>query len=67
MHSLKKAHNFWKEHKVAIVGWGVNQDSSHLEEVYKLNIRTGMQLMTIVDNTEQGKEIIKRHEERMAG
>lgn len=67
MHSLKKAHNFWKEHKVAIVGWGVNQDSSHLEEVYKLNIRTGMQLMTIVDNTEQGKEIIKSHEERMAG
>jgi len=66
MHSLEKAYNFWKQNKVAIVGWGVNQDPGNLEEVYKFNIQTGMQLMTIVDDVEQGKDILKLHEERMA-
>lgn len=67
MHSLERVYNFWKQHKVAIVGWGANQDYSYLEEVYQLNIHTGMQLVTMVDNVEQGKEILKYHTERMAG
>lgn len=66
MHSLEKAYNFWKLHNVAIVGWGVNDGPDHLEEAYRLGIRTGMQLMTVLDNAEQGKEIVKRHEQRMA-
>ena len=66
MHSLEKAYNFWKRHNVVIVGWGVNDGPAHLEEVYRLGIRTGIQLMTVVGDAEQGKEIVKRHEERMA-
>jgi hypothetical protein len=65
MHSLEKAYDFWKRRKVAIVGWGVNDGPDHLEEVYRLGIRTGLQLMTVVSDAEQGKEIVKRHEHRM--
>jgi hypothetical protein len=31
----------------------------------KLGIRTGVQLTAVVENAEQGKEILKRHEQRM--
>lgn len=65
MHSLEKAYGFWRSRRVAIIGWGVNQGPDHLDEVYRLGIRTGMQLMTVAENAEQGKGIIRRHEERM--
>ncbi|UCF99550.1 MAG: hypothetical protein JSV89_08415 [Spirochaetaceae bacterium] len=44
----------------------MNNGPGHLEELYSFGIRTGMQLMAIVDSAELGKEIVKRHEQRMA-
>lgn len=67
MHSLEKAYNFWRSHNVAIVGWGANEGPDRLEEVYRLGIRTGMQLMAVAESAERGKEIVKRHEQRMTG
>ncbi|TFG61859.1 MAG: hypothetical protein E4H36_09415 [Spirochaetales bacterium] len=66
MHSLEKAYNFWRLNNTAIVGWGVNEGPDHLEKVYSLGISTGMQLMAVAGSAGQGKEIVKRHEQRMA-
>ncbi|MHB8277076.1 MAG: uroporphyrinogen decarboxylase family protein [Candidatus Humimicrobiaceae bacterium] len=64
MHELKKTYDFWKERKVPIIWWGYNQDYSFLNEVYNLNIKTGMSLAAKVNNLKEAKEILKKHTER---
>jgi hypothetical protein len=64
-HSLETEYAQWGASRVAIVGWGANQGCDSLTEVYELDIRTGMQLMTKAENVDRGKEIVRRHEARM--
>ena len=64
IHELRRNYDFWKEKKVPIIGWGENQDYSFLNEVYNLNIKTGISLKVKVNSLKEAKEILKKHIEK---
>jgi hypothetical protein len=61
MHNFKETYEYWARYKVPIVQWSYNQPFDKLKEVYELNIKTGVTLMTQAEDYCQAKRILEHH------
>lgn len=64
MHELKKTYDYWSRRKVPILWWGCSQEHGFLDEVYRLDIKTGMSLTTKANTVEDAKKLLRKHVER---
>lgn len=68
MHNMKEVYSFYKKRKIAIVGWGFNQNYDILNETVETGdegrpIQTGVTLMCKGYDVTHGKAVLKRHKE----
>lgn len=66
MYNLQEEYTYYKEHNVALVGWGTNQEYSQIKESIKVSdngrpILTGMTLICKADTLDNGAQLIKSH------
>ena len=65
-HDLNEEYEHYREHNIAIVGWGYDKKYSQIKETLNISndgnpIKTGMTLICRADSTEDGIEILKTH------
>jgi len=68
MHDLKTEYSFFKARKVAIVGWGYNQDYQFIKKALLTGdsgapVKTGMTFICEAIDIEHGKEILARYKD----
>ncbi|MFO7611686.1 MAG: hypothetical protein R6W99_04255 [Clostridia bacterium] len=66
MHDLSHEYSCLKEKKVAIVGWGNTQEYPDVRKAFMTGdrgepVKTGLTLMSMADDIEQGKRILDSH------
>lgn len=66
MQNLSEVYKFWSERKIPNLLWGdtlcgYRMDYDYLEEVQRLNIKTGMSLAIRVDSFEEARNVLKKH------
>jgi hypothetical protein len=68
MHDLKAEYACFKKNKVAIAGWGYNQEYQFIRKTILTGdggapVKTGLTLTCLANSIKQSKEIIARHKE----
>ncbi len=63
-HSLKESYEYWKKQDIPIIWWGNGQGRLFLQEVWDLNIKTGMSLVAKANSLEHAREFLNKYLQR---